>query len=518
MDCICGGYNSMDNRKKGVLLSYICILTKLIVGLLYVPVLLSFLSDKEYGLYQLMGSLISYLSVMDFGLSATVIRYYTIYKTTKNKIEAENVLGIARRIYLVICLFSVFFCFLLYKSIDVIFGNSLLPAEIIEAKNIFIILSANVILTLLTNVYVAILNSHEKFVYIKVVDITNSILQLCFIFGAMRISNTALSVVIMLFIINIITSAMKVIYSKLILKVNVKYYHNDPTLVKRMLTFSVSVFVVSVVDMIYWKTDQIILGAVAGTLAVAVYGVASQIYWNYMPLSTAIQGVFLPSITEKIAKGVDDSEISDLFIKVGRVQFVVLGAVLSAFILLGKEFIIIISGKEYIDAYWICLIIMIPFTIDLIENVGLNIMQARNKYSFRAVIYSLAAVGNIILTCILAKKYTGIGCAVASAICMLISNGIIMNWYYYKKMNIDIPRFWKKIGKIAIMNILIIVILGGINSLICFSNIYCDFLFKACLFICVYCVTIYKLILQKEEKEKIIKVLTVLKIKRGRND
>lgn len=501
----------MNQRKKGVILSYIYIVVKLIVGLLYVPVLLNYLDDSEYGLYQLMGSLVSYLAVMDFGLSATTVRYYSMAYVKNNKEEAENVLGTANRLYLLISIITLVICIGILLMIDSIFSASLTSKELSEAKKIFLVLSINIVITLLTNVYIAVLNSHERFVFLKMVDIFNTISQIVFVFVAMRISRTALSVVIMLLIINIISSLGKIVYCKLKLKIRVKFHYYDKRLVKSMLTFSTSVFVVSIVDMIYWKTDQIILGMVAGTGAVAIYGVASQIYWNYMPLSTAIQGVFFPIVTKRIAEGANDKELSNYFIKIGRIQYLILGCVLNAFVLIGKEFVIILAGNNYVEAYWICLIIMFPFTIDLIENMGLNIMQAKNKYSFRAIVYSISAVLNIIMSFLLAPKYGGIGCAVASAVCMLICNGVIMNIYYYKVMNIDVVLFWKNIGVASLFNILIFAICKVTFSFMNFNNIYLDFIIKGIIYLSIYAYIAFSFIMNDYEKKVIIKMFGKVK-------
>ena len=68
----------MNERKIGILLSYLNIALHAIVGFLYVPILLHYIGKSEYGLYQLIGSLIAYFSIMDFGLTAAVTRFYTV--------------------------------------------------------------------------------------------------------------------------------------------------------------------------------------------------------------------------------------------------------------------------------------------------------------------------------------------------------------------------------------------------------------------------------------------------------
>jgi O-antigen/teichoic acid export membrane protein len=85
----------MNERKLGILLSYLNIILQVIIGFLYVPILLHYIGKSEYGLYQLIGSLIAYFSIMDFGLTAAVTRFYTKYKALKDKVGMENILAIS---------------------------------------------------------------------------------------------------------------------------------------------------------------------------------------------------------------------------------------------------------------------------------------------------------------------------------------------------------------------------------------------------------------------------------------
>ena len=55
----------MNQRKAGAFLSYINIGIQTLLGFVYVPLLLYYMGKSQYGLYQLMGSLIAYFGVMD---------------------------------------------------------------------------------------------------------------------------------------------------------------------------------------------------------------------------------------------------------------------------------------------------------------------------------------------------------------------------------------------------------------------------------------------------------------------
>ena len=58
-------------------------------------------------------------------------------------------------------------------------------------------------------------------------DILNVILQLCLIFIVMAISKTAFAVVLMMLFINILSSVIKIIYTRCVMKVKVKYHYYD---------------------------------------------------------------------------------------------------------------------------------------------------------------------------------------------------------------------------------------------------------------------------------------------------
>ena len=203
-------------------------------------------------------------------------------------------------------------------------------------------------------------------------------------------------------------------------------------------------------DRIYWSTGQFVLGIFAGAMVVAVYAVAIQLSQIFMAFSTAITNVFLPKVTAMVAKGHSEKEISDLFIRTGRIQYLIMAFILTGFILFGKQFVILWAGSGYEEAYYIALLFFIPLTIPLIQNLGITILQARNQMKFRSSLYVVIAICSLGISIPLAKLYGGIGCAVGTASALVAGQIIAMNIYYYKRIHIDIPLFWKEILKMSI--------------------------------------------------------------------
>lgn len=495
----------MNERKIGILLSYLNIALHAVVGFLYVPILLHFIGKEEYGLYQLIGSLIAYFSIMDFGLTAAVTRFYTKYKALQDKEGMENILAISLYGYGAATLLSLLVGFICYWNLDAIFEASMTAGELAEARQMFLLLLFNIAVSLSTMVFRSVINAHEKFLFLKGLETVQLILQPLIVILILQKVPTAMAVAVAQTALNVALILARMYYCFARLHVTIRFHYWNQALFHDFKKLALSVFFVSLIDQVFWKTNQIILGIVQGTGAVAVYSIASLIYMNYMALSTAISGVYLPHITELVAKRRPLQELSALFIQIGRWQYYLLALVATGFIIFGRQFIALWAGSGFEDAYWITILIILPFTIDLIQNIGLAILQAMNRYDFRAKIYFLTGVLNLLLAIPLGMHFGGLGCAVATGFSMLMGNGLVMNCFYHRYIGLDIPAFWKQIGKASVSIGLCLLLGYGIN-------VYTPgdgkivFLFKIVGYTLLYGVMVYFLAMNADEKDKIRKI------------
>ena len=99
----------------------------------------------------------------------------------------------------------------------------------------------------------------------------------------------------------------------------------------------------------------------------------------------------------------------------------------------------------------------------------------------------------------LAKIYGRIGCALATGISMGIGNIIIINIYYYKKIHINIPRFWLEILKLSIPILISVGITLAINKIVSLNGII-DVLFTGILFTIIFIPLMWLLGMNNSEK------------------
>ena len=250
----------------------------------------------------------------------------------------------------------------------------------------------------------------------------------------------SIALVILNTVFNLGTLILNYVYCKQKLHIKLKFGKIDIKLLKEIMAYSVWIFLNSIMDKINWNVDQFILGTISGTTVVAIYSVASQLNQMYLNFSTAIAGVMLPKVAKMEEQKATDEEFSQVFIQTGRIQYIVMALIMSGFVLYGQEFINLLwVGSEYSQSYIIACILMLPLTIPLIQNVGLNIIQAKNQYKFRVIVLFVFAIFNLIVTVFLAKLYGGIGAAIGTSLSIICGQIIFMNIFYYKKTHINIP-------------------------------------------------------------------------------
>lgn len=150
--------------------------------------------------------------------------------------------------------------------------------------------------------------------------------------------------------------------------------------------------------------------------------------------------------------------ISDLFIRTGRIQCLILTLILSGFIIFGSGFIDIWAGRDYSDSYLITLIFFGALFIPLLQNTGISILQARNQMKFRSLLYLVISLVSLGLQILLARHYGPLGCALAIGGALILGQVIIMNIYYAQKQGIDITAFWQSILRMSICPAILTVI------------------------------------------------------------
>lgn len=495
----------MSQKKAGVILGYIYTALQSVISIIYIPILLNTIGKSEYGIYQIVGSVIAYFAAMEAPLCASILKFYVEYKVKDDEKNMENVLAIGRRIFYIL---SVCFVVLSIPSayfLKLSFAQTFTESQISETLLMFGLMIFNLIISMNNYVYLAAINGHEKFIFIKLSSIVTLILQPIIVILVLQQYRYAFVIVAVQCLLNIVMAFIRKYYAKVKLGCAIKYHGFDKSLFKSMMALTLSTLCVALADQIFWKSDQIILGSIVGPDVVAEYSIGAQLNAMYISVACVLSSVILPTVTKLLVNGTND-DVSRYFARIGRYQSILVVLILVGVIALGQEFIVLLAGEGYSYSYYVALLLMVPYSIDLIQICGGTILQIRNLYGYRAKMMIVTSIIKILLTILLVKIMGPLGAALSTAIVIILGNGVYLNCIYIRKLGIDIKLFLKTISKVWLIGIFMIPISYAINYFLVLPNEYIQFGIHVILFISVYALLIFKYELVSSEKKSITQI------------
>lgn len=488
-----------NQRKAGVILSYLSQSVHILSGLLYTPIMLRLLGQSEYGVYQLVYSVISYLSLLSLGFNASYMRFYSRNKANNDEDGAAKLNGMFMLVFSIMSVICVICGCVMIQNIEEIFGNGLAGSEYVLARKLMAFMIINLALTFPNTVFICIITAHEEFIFQKLMILFQGVLHPFLTLPLLLLGYGSIGMVSITTFLTIGTLIANGIFCLRKLKVVFCFHGLKFSLLKEMWIFTFYIFLNEIINQMNWNVDKFLLGRIMGTASVAVYGIGGQINTLYMNFSTSVSNVFAPKVNQIVAESDDNSELSQIFAKVGRIQFIILSLILSGFIFFGQAFIRFWAGTEYAASYYVSLLLIIPATIPFIQNLGIEIQRAKNRHKARSIVYFLIAIFNIFLSIPLIKLWGSVGAALGTAIALFAGNCVFMNWYYDKRIGLEIGLFWKEIAS-SFPGLIIPVGAGILNmNLLTYDNIT-KLMIGILLYTIIYCFSMYLFGMNKYEK------------------
>jgi len=489
--------------KIGTILSYSQMLLGIIIGLAYTPVMIRLLGQSEYGLYNTVSSVISMLSILSLGFNSSYVRYFAKYKKAEDSESIYKLNGLFLIIFIVIGAIALACGLFLTENLNLVFKDGLTSEEYGVARILMLLLTINLSISFPMSVFSNIISAHERFVFLKALGTLKTVVSPLVTLPLLLAGYKSVAMVSVTVSIAVITDVIYVIYVFFVLKQKFIFHSFEKGLVKSLFIFTSFIAINLIVDQINLNIDKILLTRFKGTAVVAIYAVGYNLEAYYQMFSTSISGIFTPRIHLIYATETDEQErnnrLTELFIKVGRIQFCILALIASGLVFFGKPFIRFWAGDGYDESYYVALLLVLPITIPLIQNVGIEIQRAANKHKFRSLVYLVMAILNLILTIFLCQEYGAVGAAVGTAISLVLANGLIMNIYYQTRLGINVIKFWKNIGRMS-LGIIIPLIIGSVLMVYVEVTSIWILLAEIIGYTLIYCISMWFLGLNEYEK------------------
>ena len=500
----------MDNSKQikfGALLSYIAIAFNIVSGLLYTPWMVEAIGKSQYGLFTLANSVII-LFLMDFGLSSATGRYLAKYNAAGDKEGAERFLGAVYKLYLILDVAILCVLTVVFFLIDGIYVN-LTPEELSQFKVVYVISALFSVINFPFVTFNGILTAYEKFVPLKLADLLYRVFNIVFTVVALLLGYGLYALVTVHAVVGLLNVACKYIVVRRTVPIKANFRLSEQGIYKDIFGFSLWITVSSLAQRLIFNITPSILGIVANSAEIAVFGVVTTIEGYAYTITTAISGLFMSRIAKIMAGDRAKEALNRLFISVGRFQMVINGLIVAGFTVVGRHFIQLWMGEGYAQAYNGILMILIPGLFYNPLQIANTAMEVEKKVKSVALVSVVTGIINVILSFPLSKMFGVTGACISICVAYFVRD-VLLHIIYHRELPLDIRAFMKVCYGRSAAPILLTLLCGAVMNHFVPDAGWLMLVLKGLVVVVIYLLTTALFSLEKREREAI-----AMRLKRG---
>lgn len=443
--------NTLNRLVSGGLLRAISLILSIVIAFLMMPFVIHNLGERWYGLWVIVGSLIGYYGVLDFGLSSACQRF--IAKAIHNNEDGEvnTVVNSSFLLFSVLSLFSILVTFCILWLSPIFFHQK---EELQTFQIVISILGLKTAVMFPFMVFNGIVSAHLRYDIDSYIEIFKLIVRttLIFLYLTMGYSIVALATITLITEITgyiLIAIAAKKIYSPL----NISYKFIDRALFSKLLNYSKFTFLASIGDILRFRIDDLVIAKFIGLALVTHYAIAIQLI-NYIgQFLNTILGGFLPVFTKYAAQNNNDT-LKDKFLLVTEISVFSTLLIVPTIMIVGESFIQLWMGEKFTDAYYPLLILGFAAILAGCNRVCITVLYAKAQHHYFAKVNILEGIANLVLSLILVQDYGIIGVALGTAIPTIVVKTFLLPKYSCNLLGIKLSLYYKLLLKYAIVSLL----------------------------------------------------------------
>lgn len=315
-----------DNKRiaKNSLMLYVKLLVSTFVGLFTTRLVLKELGADDYGLYSVVGGVISMMGFLTSTLAATTYRFVAV---EMGKGSTDKINKIFNSSFIIFILIG-FLLVAIGETIGVWYVKNHLNIEADRVEDALFVLHfviASTFLSVVSISYQGLITAHENFLVRVSIEIITSLLRLGFLILLIYyVGNKLRAYAVIMMIVMLVPSLLYFIYCRFYYFEEVRWKINrDIEVYREMLGFSSWMVFGSFARMTENQGGKIIINLFFGTIVNAALGVASQIYSYLTIFVQNVSQAAVPQIMKSQGAG-DNVRTVNLVYSVNKYSYFIL--------------------------------------------------------------------------------------------------------------------------------------------------------------------------------------------------
>ena len=399
---------------RNVLSNYAGKLIALAAGFLLTPFVLSRLGVAEYGLWALVGSVVAYVSLLDFGVAGAVIKYVAEHRAKGENEQAHHLTATALWIYtglgLVALLISLVLAFLFPRLFN------LAPGQQSQATWLVVLMGAGLGVSIPCAMPSAVLIGLQRYDIVNLVRAAGTLLAVTATVVVLSLGGGVLGMAAVNILVTLLMQVPSVWFIRRIApELRFGWRGAQRAQVRRVASFSASMFVMNVSGQVQTKTDEIVIGLSMPISAVTPYAIARRLSEMAQIMADQFMKVLMPLASE-LEAGEGRERLAGLYVTGTRLTLVLLLPIGLTLIFLAKPLLTVWVGEPYAAYAHLVVILTLASVIDTSQWPAGSVLQGMARHQPLALTSIVAAAANLGLSLLLARTLGLTGVALGTLI------------------------------------------------------------------------------------------------------
>ncbi len=381
------------------------------VSLLMMPFIVHTLGDRMYGLWALVGTLLGYYGLLDFGLTPAVCQHIAAALGRGDQVACNGVVAASLRFFLVVGVLVLLLSGAAAACAPWVARSS---GDAALFSQLILILGVSTAFSFPSRVFTGFLIANLRYDLMVGAELVALALRTSLILSVLLLGHGLVGMAWATFaggltamLLQAWLTARKYPWLRLRLRVP------QSGLTRSLASYSFFSFAGQISDRLRFQADPLVISAFVGLTAVTHYRIASILTQQFIVLTVAVTGVFAP-LFSRLYGARDGQGMRQTFFFATRVSICVATFVAFGLIAWGRPFIQRWMGRAYLDAYPPLLILTVAITFDLWQAPSVDLLYAIAKHRYYAALNSVEGLLNLGLSLWLVRHYGIVGVALGT--------------------------------------------------------------------------------------------------------
>ncbi|MEO6212645.1 MAG: oligosaccharide flippase family protein [Vicinamibacterales bacterium] len=427
---------------RNVFSNWTSYLVTAVIAFMLTPVVVHSLGATGYGLWTLVLSITGYFGLLDLGIRSSVSRFLARHLAL-NDDEAVN--RTASAAFLMLACGGVI-AFLATLGIAAFFFDSFLvePEYASAGRTALLITGLNMSCVLPLGIFSAMLYASERFDIVSGITIVMELARGALVVWLLRNNYGLVALAVVALGISALQyGAMAVFARRLHPRLRINLRQVDWAVGRELFGFSIYRFVWIVANQLIFYVDAVVIGIYLGAGAITHFAIAASLVNYGRNVVFLLLDPLYPSAARMDADG-DVVELQRLLIVGTRLALLVALPLCVGFMFLGRQFITLWMGSEYVGSAVVLMVLTIPQFGSMPQYVSALVLAGMARHKVFAYVALAEGIANVVLSVYLVQRIGLIGVAWGTVIPALLTNFVVVPLYTLHVLKIDLKDYLVK--------------------------------------------------------------------------